>query len=84
MKVNWKVRFKNKVWLSSFICAVVAFVYNILGMFEIFPVITQNTIMQIVNAFLLLLSLVGVIIDPTTEGANDSIRAMNYEEPWRD
>ena len=84
MKVNWKVRFKNKVWLSSFICAVVAFVYNILGMFEIFPVITQNTIMQIVNEFLLLLSLVGVIIDPTTEGANDSIRAMNYEEPWRD
>lgn len=84
MKVNWKVRFKNKVWLSSFICAVVAFVYNVLGMFEIFPVITQNTIMQIVNEFLLLLSLVGVIIDPTTEGANDSIRAMNYEEPWRD
>ena len=84
MKVNWKVRFKNKVWLSSFICAVVAFVYNILGMFEIFPVVTQNTIMQIVNEFLLLLSLIGVIIDPTTEGANDSIRAMNYEEPWRD
>lgn len=84
MKVNWKVRFKNKVWLSSFICAVVAFVYNILGMFEIFPVITQNTVMQIVNEFLLLLSLIGVIIDPTTEGASDSIRAMNYEEPWRD
>lgn len=84
MKVNWKVRFKNKVWLSSFICAVVAFVYNILGMFDIVPVITQNTIMQIVNEFLLLLSLIGVIIDPTTEGANDSIRAMNYEEPWRD
>lgn len=84
MKVNWKVRFKNKVWLSSFICAVVAFVYNILGMFDIVPVVTQNTIIQIVNEFLLLLSLIGVIIDPTTEGANDSIRAMNYEEPWRD
>ena len=84
MKVNWKVRFKNKVWLSSFICAIIAFVYNILGMFDVAPVVTQNTIVQIVNEFLMLLSLIGVIVDPTTHGLDDSVRAMQYEEPWID
>ena len=84
MTVNWKVRFKNKVWLASFIGVVVSFVYSILGMFEIAPVVTQNTVMSLVNQLLLLLSVLGVIVDPTTEGINDSKRAMGYEEPWID
>lgn len=84
MTVNWKVRFKNKVWLASFIGVVVSFVYSILGMFEIAPVVTQNTVMSLVNQLLLLLSVLGVIVDPTTEGINDSKRAMGYEEPWTD
>lgn len=84
MKVNWKVRFKNRVWLASFFCTVISFAYNILGMFDIFPAITQNYVIQIVNEILLFLSLIGVIADPTTEGLNDSARAMSYEEPWSD
>ena len=84
MKVNWKVRFKNRIWLSSFICTVISFAYNIMGMLDIFPAITQNSVVQIVNEILLFLSLIGVIADPTTEGLNDSQRAMSYEEPWSD
>jgi len=84
MKVNWKVRFKNKVWLASFISVVVTFVYNILGMFDIIPVITQNTVIQIANEVLLLLSVLGVIVDPTTQGVADSKRALSYDEPWVD
>ena len=84
MKINWKVRFKNKVWLSAFISLIVSFVYSVLGMFDIFPAVTQNTIMQIVSNVLTFLGLIGVIVDPTTYGIDDSNRAMTYDEPWRD
>ena len=31
MKINWKVRLKNKVWLGSFLSLIVGFVYSMLG-----------------------------------------------------
>lgn len=84
MKVNWKVRFKNKTWLSMFISLIVGFVFNILKLFDIVPVVTENIIMNIVSQVLTFLGLIGVLVDPTTAGFNDSERAMGYEEPWDD
>jgi len=84
MQMNWKVRFKNKIWLSSFVAAIITFIYTILGMFDVAPEITQNSIMNVVNAVLMMLSLTGVIVDPTTAGISDSNRAMTYEEPYVD
>ena len=84
MKINWKVRFKNKVFLTAFISLIVGFVYSMLGLFDIFPAITKNSILQIVEQVLTFLGLIGVIVDPTTAGLGDSDRAMNYEEPWKD
>ena len=84
MKINWKVRFKNKVWLTSFISLVVGFVYSLLALFEIYPPVTQNLVLQITSQVLTFLGLIGVIVDPTTEGLGDSKRALNYEEPWSD
>lgn len=84
MKVNWKVRFKNKTWLSMFLSLIIGFVFNLLKMFDIVPVVTENFVMQIVGQVLTFLGLIGVLVDPTTAGLNDSIRAMNYEEPWQD
>ena len=84
MQMNWKVRFKNKVWLTSFISLIVTFTYTLLGLFGVVPSVSQNTVMQVVNQFLLLLSMVGVIVDPTTDGISDSDRAMTYDEPWKD
>lgn len=84
MKINWKVRFKNKVWLTSFISLIVGFVFNILKCFDIVPVVTQNLVMEIVGQFLTFLGLFGVVVDPTTAGMSDSTRAMNYNEPWND
>lgn len=79
--MNWKVRFKNKVWLTSFIGAIVTFVYTILSMFDIFPKLTENIVMQVVNAVLMMLTMMGVLIDPTVDGVYDSARAMGYENP---
>ena len=82
MKINWKVRFKNKVWLGSFFSLVVGFVYSLLALFDVFPTVTQNLVVQLLNQVLTFLGLIGVIVDPTTAGLEDSDRAMGYEEPW--
>ena len=84
MKVNWKVRFKNKVWLTCFFAAIVSFAFTILAMFDIFPSVTEDQVMRFINTVLMLLSMTGIIVDPTTNGVNDSERAMGYEEPWVD
>ena len=84
MKINWKVRFKNKVWLGSFFSLVVGFVYSLLALFDVFPAVTQNLVIQLLNQVLTFLGLIGVIVDPTTAGLEDSDRAMGYEEPWDD
>ena len=81
MKINWKVRFKNKTWLVTFLITVLAFVYQILGMFDIVPPITQDMATQLVTIVINMLVAVGVVIDPTTAGTSDSEQAMTYEEP---
>lgn len=84
MKVNWKVRFKNKTWLSMFLSLIIGFIFNLLKMFDIVPVVTENFVIQIVGQVLTFLGLIGVLVDPTTAGINDSVRAMGYKEPWSD
>lgn len=84
MKINWKVRFKNKTWLAMFISLIIGFVFNILRMFDVYPPITENQILNIVNHILTFLGLIGVLVDPTTAGLGDSDRAMTYDEPWLD
>lgn len=81
MKINWKVRFKNKTWLVTFLIAILAFVYQILGMFDIVPAITQDMATQLIAAVINILVAIGVVIDPTTAGAGDSQQAMTYNEP---
>lgn len=84
MKLNWEVRFKNKVWLGSFLSLIVGFVYSMLALFDVFPQVTQNLVVQLLNQVLTFLGLIGVIVDPTTAGVGDSDRAMTYVEPWDD
>lgn len=84
MKINWRVRFKNPTWLTMFISLIVGFVFNILRLFDIVPSFTQNQVMEIVSQVLTFLGLIGVLVDPTTEGIGDSKRAMQYDKPWVD
>ena len=43
-----------------------------------------NKLKAIVNAVFMVLSVLGVVTDPTTAGVNDSQRAMTYEKPYKD
>ncbi len=83
MKINWTVRLKNKVWLATMISFLISTVYQWLGYFDIAPVVTQDAVLQLASAVLQILSLLGLIVDPTTAGVADSERAMKYEEPYQ-
>ena len=49
MKVNWKVRFKNSVWVASFLSLLISFVYSMLKIFDVVPTVPQATLMDFVN-----------------------------------
>ena len=78
MKINWKVRLRNKTWLASVIALIISFVYDLLAMFEVVPPLSQDWLMSLIQTILTLLTALGVVIDPTTDGALDSDRAMHY------
>ena len=81
MKINWKVRLRNKTWLASVLALIVSFVYDLLAMLEVVPAIGEDWLMSVIQTVLTLLTALGVVIDPTTQGATDSDRAMLYDEP---
>lgn len=81
MKINWLVRFKNKTFLLTFIPLVLTFVYQLLGLFDVVPRISENEIMNFVTIVINLLAALGVIVDPTTAGLSDSEKALTYTEP---
>ena len=83
MKINWTVRLKNKVWLATMIIFLISTVYQWLGYFDIAPVVTQDAVLQLASAVLQILSLLGLIVDPTTAGMGDSARALGYEAPYQ-
>lgn len=81
MNINWKLRFQNKASLTAIVLAVIALVYQVLGIFGIVPAVSQDTLIQLAGAVINLFVLLGIVVDPTTEGISDSQRAMGYEKP---
>lgn len=81
MNINWKLRFRNRVTLTAIILGVVALVYQLLGLAGIVPAVSESQITQIAVMVIDLLVLLGVVVDPTTEGISDSRQAMAYENP---
>ena len=75
--INWKLRFKNKTTLLASASTVILLAQQ-LG-FKL-----PDTIADVVNTFLTLLVLLGVINDPTTEGISDSLKALTYTEPKKE
>ena len=86
MKINWKVRIKNKAFWVTVIPALfllVQAVAAVLG-FTLDLTTLQGKILAVVDAVFGLLVALGIVVDPTTVGIGDSNRAMTYDEPWND
>ena len=81
MNINWKLRFQNKTTLTAIILALVALVYQMLGLFDVVPRVTQDQITTIAGMVINILCLLGIVVDPTTAGVGDSTQALTYDEP---
>ena len=84
MKINWSLRLKNKTTLTAIILAVIALVYQVLGLFGVVPGISESQITEVAGMAINLLCLLGIVIDPTTSGVSDSNQAMEYDVPKED
>ena len=81
--INWRVRFKNKNFWLSFIPAILLLlqvIANVFGYNFDFGDL-GNKLIAVVNAVFVVLSLLGVVTDPTTVGVSDSERALTYTQP---
>ena len=81
MDINWKLRLQNKATLTTIVLAIVAFAYQMLGLFGVVPSISQDTIVNLVGLIINLLVGFGIVVDPTTSGISDSTQALEYEAP---
>lgn len=80
--INWKLRLKNKTTLLALCVTVIAFIYQILGLFGVVPSVSEDTVTQLVTMLINILAALGIIVDPTTAGISDSNRALEYEIPY--
>lgn len=82
--INWKVRFKNRVFWITIIPLVILLVQQVLGIFGVQLHLegVQKQLVAVVGTVFAILSLLGVSVDMTTEGISDSDRAMTYKEPY--
>jgi len=86
--INWKVRFKNRSWVTAFVAQLMIVAQmvlaglNTLGItdFQLTDSI-QESVLTIVNTIFILLSMLGLVQDPTTKGIQDSERAKSYKKP---
>lgn len=86
MNINWVVRIKNKQFWLSVIPAVALVIQAIAAVFGFtldFSTLVGK-LLAVVDAVFALLVILGIVVDPTTAGVSDSVRAMGYDEPWKD
>lgn len=84
MKMNWKLRLKNKTTLITLLTSIAALIYQILGAFGVVPGISEQSIVTIIGIAVNALCMLGIVVDPTTKGIGDSNRAMEYNQPAED
>ncbi|WP_210366489.1 phage holin [Bacillus sp. REN3] len=86
--VNWSVRLKNKTWVLAFLSQVMIVAQIILEGLNAIGLTSyqltaqiQNDVLLFANGVFVVLSMLGIIQDPTTKGLGDSDRALRYKEP---
>lgn len=84
--INIKVRIKNKAFWLALIPALLLLVQTVAAPFGYHWdfVVLNEQIGAIINALFAVLSLVGVVNDPTTGGLSDSNRALTYDTPYKE
>lgn len=84
--INWTIRIKNKNFWLALIPALLLLAQVVAGIFGFTLELEgiQAKLLDLVNAVFAVLTLLGVVADPTTEGISDSKLALSYDEPKKD
>ena len=84
--INWLVRIKNKVFWIAFIPAVLILIQSIASLFGYTLDLSElgGKLLTVVESVFGVLVILGVVVDPTTNGVTDSELAMTYTEPKKE
>lgn len=82
--MNIKVRLRNKTFWLTAVPSLIALIYTVLSLFDIVPNISEQTVVKLLTILISALTTLGVLVDPTTEGVKDSLRALSYIKPNND
>lgn len=66
-----KKRLKNKTFIVTMAVAIIAFIYQILAIFNVVPTVAQDQVTELVMLVVNILVGLGVLVDPTTPGITD-------------
>ena len=82
-KINWLVRIKNKAFWVALIPAVLMLIQMIAAVFgyNLDLGALGDKLLAVLNSLFVVLAILGIVTDPTTEGVADSERALTYEKP---
>ena len=81
--INWKVRIKNKTFWLSLIPALLLLAQALGAVFGLRLDLSAvgEKLLTVVNTLFAVLTILGVVTDPTTAGVSDSKLALSYDEP---
>jgi phi LC3 family holin len=86
--INWKVRFKNKAWVTAFVSQGLILLQIFITLLNSYGITDfqltdqiKSEVLTVINTVFVMLSMLGVVQDPTTKGVGDSDRAKGYTEP---
>jgi phi LC3 family holin len=80
MKINLKLRLKNKTTLITLLITLATALYKVLEIFNVTPAIPYKEVENLIYVVVGVLASLGIIVDPTTKGIGDSDRAMTYSD----
>ena len=83
MKINWKVRFKNKAFWLTFVPTLILLIQAVASVFGFnieFGELSDK-LLYVVDLVFVLLAILGIVTDPTTTGVSDSEQALTYTTP---
>ncbi len=81
--INWLVRFKNRNFWFAIIPALALLAQGIAALFG-FTINLDDLsgkLIAVADSAFVVLSIIGIVNDPTTAGVADSKQAMTYTEP---
>ena len=83
MKINWKVRINNKAFWVAIIPATLLLIQAVASVFGFTLDLGDlgNKLLVVVETLFVVLTILGVVTDPTTAGVSDSEQALTYTKP---